>query len=116
MYNESTKLMTLAALGNEEKIHHPNWVFPEAVVDIYCGDTHPTQKNICRYRQNPRDPTGPPVTQYASSWTERGWFYNTYSIVLCPRFFKEKTSLEAILYNIASGKRLATNASEYKNS
>jgi GDSL-like lipase/acylhydrolase family protein/VCBS repeat protein len=108
--------MTLGTLENEKKIHNPNWVFPEAVVDIYCGDTHPTRKNVCRYRKNPRDPNGPLVTQYASSWTERGWFWNTYSILLCPRFFQEKTSLEAILHDMATGKRLATNASEYKNS
>ena len=81
---------------------------------MYCGDTHPTRKNICRLQQNPRDPGGPLVTAFASSWVVRGSFYNTYNIVLCPRFFREKTSLESILYDMNNGKKSASNASEYK--
>lgn len=103
-----------AALENERNIHHPNSLFPEAVVDVYCGDTHPTEKNVCRKRQNPRDPGGPLVTQFASSWTERGTFYNTYNVLLCPRFFDEKTSLESILHDMKEGQKQASNASEYK--
>jgi hypothetical protein len=103
-----------AALKNQRDIHHPNWVFPEAVVDVYCGDTHPARENVCRFRRNPRDPSGPLVTQFASTWISRGTFYNTYNLVLCPRFFNEKTSLESILHDMKSGNKLASNASEYK--
>lgn len=81
---------------------------------MYCDDTHPTQKNIYRLQQNPRDPGGPLVTAFASSWVVRGSFYNTYNIVLCPRFFNEKTSLESILHDMNSGVKSASNASEYK--
>ncbi|KAJ6596353.1 hypothetical protein DFH09DRAFT_1272819, partial [Mycena vulgaris] len=102
------------ALKNEDKIHSPNWILPEAVVDVYCGDTHPTQQNICRWRKNPRNPSGPKVTAFASAWTERGWFYKTYNIVLCPRFFEEKTSLESILNDMKSGRIDPTNATAYK--
>ena len=107
-------IITSAALENEEKIHNPNWFFPEAVVDVYCGDTAPTRKNVCRKRPNPRDPDGPWVTAFASAWTARGTFYNTYNVVLCPRFFEEKTSLESILADMNSGRKQASNASEYK--
>jgi len=103
-----------AALENERNIHHPNRIFPEAVVDVYCGDTHPTILNVCRLQQNPRDPKGPLVTQFASSWTETGTFYNSYNVLLCPRFFNEKTSLESILYDMNTGHKDASNASEYK--
>jgi len=103
-----------AALENERNIHHPNSVFPEAVVDVYCGDTHPTSKNVCRKRPNPRDPGGPYVTQFASSWTERGKIYNTYNVLLCPRFFNEKTSLESLLHDMTTGHKEASNATEYK--
>ena len=34
--------------------------------------------------------------------------------MLCPRFFQEKSSLEAILYDMNDGKESASNASEYK--
>lgn len=103
-----------AALQNERNIHHPNWVFPEAADDVYCGDTHSTRNNVCRKRPNPTDPGGPFVTQLASTWTERGAFYNTYNVLLCPRFFNEKTSLESILHDMSTGQKDATNASEYK--
>ena len=109
-----TICLVAAALENEKNIHSPNWVFPEAVVDIYCGDTHPTRKNICRYRKNPLDPNGPVVTQFASSWVERGWVYNTYNIILCNRFFDQKMSLEAILSDMKNDKRNPSNVSEYK--
>lgn len=103
-----------AALENERNIHYPSSVFPEAVVDIYCGDTHPTRKNVCRLRPNPRDPGGPYVTQFASTWISRGYFYNTYNVLLCPRFFNEKTSLESILHDMSTGAKEGSNASEYK--
>lgn len=103
-----------AALENEKNIHSPNSLFPEAVVDIYCGDTHPTKKNVCRLRTNPRDPNGPKVTQFATSWVSRGWFYNTYNVLLCDRFFNEKTSLESILHDMSTGAKEGSNASEYK--
>lgn len=102
-----------AALQNERNIHHPNWIFPEAVVEIYCGDTYPEEK-ICKLRPNPRDPGGPYVTQFATSWVERGNWYNTYNIVLCPRFFQEKTSLDSILNDMSNGRKKPENASEYK--
>ena len=105
-----------AALENEEKVHYPNWLFPEAVVDVYCGDTHPDRKNVCRKRRNPSDLGGPLVTSYASSWVARGSWYNTYNILLCPRFFKEKTSLVSILHDMKTGKKQASNANEYKMS
>ena len=100
-------------LSNEVKMHQPNWVFPEAVVEIYCGDTHPDRK-VCNLRTNPKDPKGPKVTAFATSWTERGNFYNTYNIVLCPRFFKEKRSLESLLKDIKDGKEDGNNPDTYK--
>jgi len=103
-----------AALENENNIHSPNWVFPEAVVDIYCGNTHPTKKNLCQLKTNPNDPKGPKVTAFATSWVERGWFYNSYNIVLCPRFFEQKQSLESLLHDMSTGAKDATNASNYK--
>lgn len=106
--------ITLAALENQKKIHHPNSLFPEAVVDMYCGDTHPTRKNLCRLQENPRNREGPLVTAFALSWVARGTFYNTYNMVLCPRFFQEKNSLESILHDMNDGKKSASNASEYK--
>ena len=104
-----------AALENERLIHHPNSIFLKAAVDIYCGGTHPTRQNFCRYRKNPLDPDGPLVTQYATSWVERGWFYDTYNIVLCNRFFDQKKSLEALVNDMKIDKRDTQNASEYKN-
>ncbi|KAL8999978.1 MAG: hypothetical protein Q9169_001223 [Polycauliona sp. 2 TL-2023] len=101
-------------LDNQKKIHNPNWITPEAVVDIYCGDTHPDRKNICRLQTNPRDPKGPKVTAFGSSWVERGYFFNTYNMVLCPRFFKEKQSLESLLKDIKDGKEDGENPNTYK--
>ncbi|KAL9023857.1 MAG: hypothetical protein Q9196_006927 [Gyalolechia fulgens] len=100
-------------LDNQNKIHHPNWVFPEAVVEIYCGDTHPDRK-ICTPKTNPKDPKGPKVTAFATSWVERGTWYNTYNMVLCPRFFKEKRSLESLLKDIKDGKEDGDNPDTYK--
>ncbi|KAJ6486263.1 hypothetical protein DFH09DRAFT_1106160 [Mycena vulgaris] len=102
------------ALTNEDTIHSPNWVFPEAVVDVYCGDTHPTYQNTCRWQTNPWNPSGPKVTAFASARTERGKYYNTYSIILCPRFFEEKISLESILNDMKAGRSDPTNATAYK--
>lgn len=100
-------------LDNQKKIHHPNSVFPEAVVDIYCGDTHPSEKK-CKLRTNPKDPKGPKVTAFASAWVERGNLWNTYNVVLCPRFFNEKKSLEALLKDIKDGKEDGENPDTYK--
>ena len=83
-------------------------------MDIYCGDTHPTHDKVCTLRNNPVDEDGPQVTPFATTTVERGWFYNTYSIVLCPRFFEEKTSLEYILYHTTFGDKDENNATEYK--
>ncbi|KAL8891285.1 MAG: hypothetical protein Q9215_001698 [Flavoplaca cf. flavocitrina] len=100
-------------LENEDLIHNPNWIFPEAVVEIYCGDTHPDKKK-CRLQTNPKDPKGPKVTAFASAWVERGTFYNTYNVVLCPRFFKEKRSLESLLKDIKDGKEDGDDPNTYK--
>lgn len=99
-------LLTIVSdvLQNQRKIHHGNWVFPEAVVDIYCGDTHPTIKDICR--------SGPSAIKYAVSFTQRGIFYNSYNIILCPPFFSQ-TSLDSILNAMAHGK-LAVSAENYR--
>ncbi|KAL8671349.1 MAG: hypothetical protein Q9168_004159 [Polycauliona sp. 1 TL-2023] len=101
-------------LSNQVKIHNPNWVFPEAVVEIYCGDTHPDRNNICRLQTNPKDPKGPKVTAFGSSWVDRGTWYNTYNMVLCPRFFKEKQSLESLLKDIKDGKADGDDPNTYK--
>lgn len=116
LYHEATCAQLLvAALQNEKNIHSPNWFWPEAVVDIYCGDTYPGRVGkTCQYQENPTDPDGPWVTQFASSWIERGLFYNTYTTVLCNRFFEEKESLDTILYQMKYGNKNPSNASEYK--
>ena len=99
--------------SNVKKIHSPNWIFPEAVVDVYCGE-HPVKNVQCRLQPNPFDPDGPWVTAYASSWVSRGRFWNTYNIVLCPRFFNEKYALEEILKNITDGTLDRYDAQNYK--
>ncbi|KAL9064470.1 MAG: hypothetical protein Q9161_008845 [Pseudevernia consocians] len=101
------------ALENENKAHSGNWIFPESVIDIYCGDTNPDKK-VCKPQTNPRDPTGPLVTAFASTWVSRGWFYNTYNVVLCPRFFAEKTSLVETLTQMKNGRIDPANATAYK--
>ncbi|MCJ1443009.1 MAG: hypothetical protein MMC23_003506 [Stictis urceolatum] len=102
-----------SGLKNEYAIHHSNWVWPEAVVDIYCGDTNPRGKKC-----GPRDPdgSGRNFYPYATSWIERGAFYNTYTTVLCPLFFDNKTSLESIMHDMRAGRKDAFNATEYRSS
>ena len=107
------KLNHAVGLDNEQKIHHPNWIFPEAAVDIYC-ENHPTLK--CTEKKNPFDPNGPKVTAYAISQVNRGTFWNSYNILLCPRFFYEKDSLWGVLKEIDSGRSDKNNASVYKSS
>ena len=106
-------LVNVVALNNEKKAHEGNWIFPELVIDIYCGK-HPTEESACMLKTNPHNPTGPKVTAFATSWTDRGWFWNTYNIVLCPRFFVEKDSLWKRLSLMKYGNSSPTNASEYK--
>ena len=103
----------IATLQNQKSIHNPNRIFPEAVVDIYCGDTHPSGEH-CLLKNNPLDPGGPKVTPFALSWIEKGYFWNSYVIVLCDRFFLEKESLESILFQMKYEKREPRNASEYE--
>lgn len=92
-----------AVLENQKKIHNPNWVFPEAVVDVYCG-THPTNGGLCDLWQ------GSPI---AVSWIEAGRFYNTYNVLLCPRFFSDRTSLLSLLHSMSTGEIEASNAAVY---
>jgi hypothetical protein len=119
MGNDSTKDANTKKIRdvftNEKKIHNPNWIFPEAVVDVYCGE-HPIKNVQCKLRRNPFDPEGPLVSPYARSWVSRGYFWNTYNIVLCPRFFREKYALEEILKNMTDGTLDRNDPQNYKKS
>lgn len=101
------------AFSNEKKIHNPNWFFPESVVDVYCGE-HPVFNTYCLPRKNPYNESGPMLEPFAVSRTYEGRFWNTYNIVLCPRFFNEKYALEEIMKNMTDSTLDRYDAQNYK--
>ncbi|MCJ1247583.1 hypothetical protein MMC30_004798 [Trapelia coarctata] len=91
--DDDYKYKITRGLDNEVDAHKPNSVFPESVIHVYCKPpkTPKGMSELCRLQKHPV--TGEWVTAYATSWVVKGYFWNTYNIVFCQRFFNEKTSL-----------------------
>ncbi|GAW18448.1 hypothetical protein ANO14919_079240 [Xylariales sp. No.14919] len=105
-----------SGLDNEVSAHEPNSIFPEAVIDIYCGDSQEIDgrkaRSICK-KENKKKP-GEYVYPFATTWINRGTFWNDYYMVLCPRFFAEKDSLFHTMAQMNLGLIDKANASAYK--
>ncbi|KAI0537847.1 hypothetical protein GGR58DRAFT_501762 [Xylaria digitata] len=105
-----------SGLDMEVSAHELNSIFPEAVIDIYCGDSQEIDgrkaRSICK-RMNKKKP-GEYIYPFASTWINRGTLWNDYYMVLCPRFFAEKDSLFRTLSQMNLGLIDKANASAYK--
>ncbi|KAH0564839.1 hypothetical protein GP486_001775 [Trichoglossum hirsutum] len=98
-------------LRGEVSAHRPSWVW-NSVISVYCGDAKPI--NGVRRKVCDKNVGGRRVKPFASAWIERGSVWNNYYIVLCPRFFAEKDSLDHTLAQMNTGLISKTNASAYK--
>jgi hypothetical protein len=99
--------------------HKGNLLFPESVIDVYCGDNYDVGDkkagSICKKQKwNPRKGKMETVYPFATTWVDRGTFWNNYYMVLCPRFFAEKDSLFRTLAKMNIGDIDKNNASAYK--
>ncbi|KAI9858577.1 MAG: hypothetical protein M1813_007382 [Trichoglossum hirsutum] len=90
-------------LQGERDAHRPNLIFPELVIQVYCGDNKEVGGKMDDKIMYP----------FATSWSLNR-AYNDYYIVLCPRFFAEKDSLMHTLAKMDHGTINRNNTSAYK--